>query len=143
MKDRRRNIGGRWENRIRYRGWETGERAKERGQPHRKYNNINLQHHHHHPCQSSQGLNHQPNSTHGGTHSFNRICSIGWPCLASMGRDTLGPLKSGNPSVGEFEGREAGVGRWEGEHPYRSSWERGWDRGVSKGRPGKGKTFEM
>jgi hypothetical protein len=33
-----------------------------------------------------------------------------------------------------------GVGRWVGGYPYR---DRGWDRGFLKGRPGKGKTFEM
>jgi hypothetical protein len=35
--------------------------------------------------QSSQGLNHQPKSTHGGTHGSSRICSRGWPYWASMG----------------------------------------------------------
>jgi hypothetical protein len=34
--------------------------------------------------QSSQGLNHQPKSTHGGTHGSSCICSRGWPCRSSM-----------------------------------------------------------
>jgi hypothetical protein len=33
---------------------------------------------------SSQGLNHQPKSTHGGTHGSSRISNRGWPCRASM-----------------------------------------------------------
>jgi hypothetical protein len=36
--------------------------------------------------QSSQGLNHQPKSAHGGTHGSSCICSRGWPYLASMWR---------------------------------------------------------
>jgi hypothetical protein len=51
--------------------------------------------------QSSQGLNHQPKSTHGGTHGPSCICSRGWPCWTSMGGGTLGPLKAGCPSVEE------------------------------------------
>jgi len=31
--------------------------------------------------QSSQGLKHQPDSTHGGTHGSSHICSRGWPYL--------------------------------------------------------------
>jgi hypothetical protein len=34
--------------------------------------------------QSCQGLNHQPRSTHGVTHSSSHICSRGCPCRASM-----------------------------------------------------------
>ena len=49
--------------------------------------------------QSSQGLNHQPKSTHGGTHGSSCICSKGWPCLASMGGEGLGPVKPQCPSV--------------------------------------------
>ena len=29
-------------------------------------------------------------------------------------------MKAGFPSVGEYQGREAGVGGWVGEHPHRS-----------------------
>ena len=50
---------------------------------------------------SSQGLNHLPKSTHGGTNGFSCICSKGWPCWASMGGEALGPVKSVCPSVGE------------------------------------------
>jgi len=34
--------------------------------------------------QSSQGLNHQPKSTHGGTQGSISICSRGWPYQESM-----------------------------------------------------------
>ena len=60
--------------------------------------------------QSSQGLNQQPKSTHGGTHSSSCICSRGWPCGTSMGGEYLGPVKARCPSVGECQDRESGVG---------------------------------
>jgi hypothetical protein len=44
--------------------------------------------------QSSQGLNHQPRSTHGGTQGSNHICSRGWPCLASVGEEAISPVKA-------------------------------------------------
>jgi hypothetical protein len=62
------------------------------------------------PPQSSQGLNHQPKSTHRGTHGSSHMCSRGWPCWASMGGEALGPVKAQCPSVGECQGGEAGVG---------------------------------
>jgi hypothetical protein len=58
-----------------------------------------------------------------------------------MAGEALGAVKARYPSVGEFEGREAGVGRWVEEIPHRS---RG--RGRGWGSPwvlGKGITFEM
>jgi hypothetical protein len=60
--------------------------------------------------QSSQGLNHQPKSTQGGTQGFSRICSREWPCWTSMGGEALGPVKALCPSIGECQDREAGVG---------------------------------
>jgi hypothetical protein len=66
-----------------------------------------------HP-QSSQGLSHQPKSTHGGTHDSSHICSRGWPCWPSMRGEALDPVKVQCSSIGEFEGREAGVGGWVG-----------------------------
>ena len=54
----------------------------------------------------------------------------------------LGRL-NGYSSVGEFEGREVGVGGWVGEHPHRS---RVGEHGIGsfRGRGlGKGITFEM
>jgi hypothetical protein len=69
--------------------------------------------------QSSQGLNHQPKSTHGKTHDSSCICSRGWPSRSSMGGETLGPVKALCPSIGECQDQEAGVGglvsrrRWE------------------------------
>jgi hypothetical protein len=59
---------------------------------------------------SSQAVNHQPRSTHGGTHGSSHICSKGWPCGASMGGQTLGPVKTECPSVGECQDGEARVG---------------------------------
>ena len=52
--------------------------------------------------QSSQGLNHQLKNTHGGSHGSSCICSRGLSYLASMGRETFGPVKSQLfPSAGE------------------------------------------
>ena len=53
-----------------------------------------------------------------------------------MGRETLGPVKALCPSVGECQGREAGVGGL-------VSRGNGRDRGFSEGKPRKGITFEM
>jgi hypothetical protein len=44
--------------------------------------------------QSSQGLNYQPNNTHGGIHGSRYICSRRWPYVASMGGEALGPVKA-------------------------------------------------
>jgi hypothetical protein len=44
------------------------------------------------------------------------------------------------PNVGECQDGKKGRGGWVGEHPHRG---RGWNRGFSKERPGRGKTFEM
>jgi hypothetical protein len=60
--------------------------------------------------QSSQRLNHQWKKTHGITHGSSYICSRGWPSQSSMGRGALGPVKVLCPSVGEYQGREVGVG---------------------------------
>jgi hypothetical protein len=76
-------------------------------QPHRKNDNINQ-------LDSSQGLNHQPKRTHGGAHCSRHIYSRGWPCWASIGGKTLGPMKAQCPSVGKCQGGEAGVGGWVG-----------------------------
>jgi len=81
--------------------------------------------------QSSQGLNHQPKSTHGGTHCFSYICSRGCHCLASI--EALGPVKAQYPSVGECQGSEVG-----GKHPHRRRRRR-----YGRGGTGKRKTFEM
>jgi hypothetical protein len=91
-------------------------------QLHRKNNNINPP-----DPQRSLGLNQK--TTHGGTHGSSCICSRGWTYLASMGGETLGPVKASCPSLGEFEGgdiRVGGcvgvwVGGWVGEHPHRTS----------------------
>ena len=37
-----------------------------------------------------------------------------------MGGEALGPVKAQCLSIGEFQGREAEVGSWVGEHPFRS-----------------------
>ena len=44
--------------------------------------------------QNSQGLNHQPKSTHGGTHGSSCISSRGWPSQLSMGGEALDPVKA-------------------------------------------------
>jgi hypothetical protein len=72
------------------------------------------------PLKSSHGLKNQPRSTHGGTHGSSYICSKGWPCWASMGREAIGLVKDQFPRVGEFEGSEVGVGGGVREHPHRS-----------------------
>ena len=66
----------------------------------------------HTPPQSSQGLNHGPKSTHGGTYGSSCICSRGWPCWASMREEALSLVKARCPNVGECQGREAGMGGW-------------------------------
>jgi hypothetical protein len=70
--------------------------------------------------QISQGLNHQPKHTRGGTHGSSCICSRRWHCLASM---VLGSVKAQCPSVGECQ----------------SGWERSRRRGKgsSGGETGK------
>jgi hypothetical protein len=80
----------------------------------------------------TQGLNHQPKSTHGGTHGSSCICSRGCPSWSSMGGEALGPVKALCPSVGESQGQKwKWVGSWAGE------------RERDKGKPEKGITFEM
>jgi hypothetical protein len=71
-----------------------------------------------------QGLNHQPKSTHGGTHGSRCICSRGWPSRSSMGREALGPEKALCSSVGECQGQEVGLGKL-------VSWGRG--KGIGGG----------
>ena len=60
--------------------------------------------------QSSQGLNLQAKSTHGGTHGSSCICSRGCPCQSSMGGEALVPVKALCPSIGEYQDQEAGMG---------------------------------
>jgi hypothetical protein len=43
------------------------------------------------PPRTPRELSHQQRSTHGSSC----ICSRGWPCHASMGREVLGPMKAG------------------------------------------------
>ena len=43
--------------------------------------------------QSSQVLNQQTESPHGGTHGSSYIYSRGWPYLASVGGEPLGPVE--------------------------------------------------
>jgi hypothetical protein len=62
---------------------------------------------------SSLELNYQPKKTHGGDHGFSCKCSRGWPSRSSIGGEALGPMKVLCPSIGECQGREEGVGRWE------------------------------
>jgi hypothetical protein len=78
-------------------------------QPHRK-NKINQPD----PCQNIQRLNHQPKSSLEETHGSSCICSRGWSCRASVGREDLSPVKAQCPSVGECQGGKLGVGGWLG-----------------------------
>jgi len=44
--------------------------------------------------QTSQGLKHQPKSTHGETHGSSPMCSRGGPCGSSMGGEAFDPVKA-------------------------------------------------
>jgi hypothetical protein len=60
--------------------------------------------------QCSQGVNHQPNSTHVATHGSPSMCSRGWPCWTSMGGEAFGPVRVQCPSLRECQDWEAQVG---------------------------------
>jgi hypothetical protein len=60
--------------------------------------------------QRSQGLNHQPIKTHGGTHGSSYICIRGWPSWSSMGGEAICPVKVLWPSIGECQGQKAELG---------------------------------
>jgi hypothetical protein len=64
--------------------------------------------------QSSQGLDHQPRSVQGVIHNYRYVCSRGWPCLTSVGREVLSPVEVGCPSVGGCWSSGAGEGEWVG-----------------------------
>jgi hypothetical protein len=91
-------------------------------------------------CLSSQGLNYQPKSMHGGTHGSSCICSRGWPCQISMGGEVLGPVKARCPSIGSVKAVRWVFG-W--RNTLTESEEGGNGTGVlQEGGPGKGITFE-
>jgi hypothetical protein len=81
--------------------------------------------------QSSQGVNHQPKSTHGGTHGSSHICSRRWACWISVEGNALGPEKDQCPSVGECRDREAGVGELVSSGRGDGIW--GFQRGNQEG----------
>jgi hypothetical protein len=58
-----------------------------------------------------------------------------------MGGEALGPVEVQCPSVGECEGREAGVGGWGNTLIEAGGRRMGW--GFLEGKPGKGITFKM
>jgi hypothetical protein len=60
--------------------------------------------------QSSQGLNHQTKSAHGGIHGSSCICCRGWLYQTSMIGKDLGPVKAPCLSVGECQDMKEGVG---------------------------------
>jgi hypothetical protein len=60
-----------------------------------------------------------------------------------MGGEAIGPVKAQCPSVGEYQDVEAGVGRWEEEHPHKSRRRADGIGGFLWGGLGKGLTFEM
>jgi hypothetical protein len=74
------------------------------------------------------GLDHQPKSTHGGTHGSSYVCDRGWPCWISMGGEAPGPVGVRCPTVGECQGREVGVSGWVGggAPSYRHGSRRRW-----------------
>jgi hypothetical protein len=86
--------------------------------------------------QSSQGLNHQPKFTHGGTCGSSCIYSRGWCSRLLMVGDSLGPVKALFPNVGEFQGQEC-VGWWAREGGERRGG------GVSRGKIRKWIIFEI
>jgi hypothetical protein len=64
--------------------------------------------------QSSQGLNHQPKSTHEGIHGSSRIYSRGWPSQSSMGREAFGLGEGSMPQCRGMSGPGSRSG-WVGE----------------------------
>jgi hypothetical protein len=89
--------------------------------------------------QSSQEL-HQPKSTHGGIHGSSCLCSRGWPSLASMEREVLGPEKAWCPSIEECQGKWGRSG-WVSERTPSEAG--GWGCGFAEGKLGRGITFKM
>jgi hypothetical protein len=59
-----------------------------------------------------------------------------------VGGEALGSESVRCPSVGECQGGKMEVGGWESTF-IEAGGRGGWDREFPKGRPGKGKTFEM
>ena len=55
-----------------------------------------------------------------------------------MKGEALGPMKARCPSVGECQGREAGVGGWVVEHPHRSREREDGIRGFQRGNQERG-----
>ena len=78
---------------------------------------------------------------YGGTHSIDRICGRGWPCWTSVGGEALGTEGVQCSSVGECQDGRMGVRGWGNTLIEVGGGEMGW--GFLKGRPGKGRTFEM
>jgi hypothetical protein len=64
---------------------------------------------------------------HGRIHGSRCVCSRGWPCWISMGREALGLVKAQCRSVGECQYRKGGENGWVEEHPHRS---RGKEDGI-------------
>jgi hypothetical protein len=60
--------------------------------------------------QSSEGLSHQPKSTHGGTHGYSCVFNRGWPCQTSVGGEAFGPVLVLCSSIGDCQGQEVGLG---------------------------------
>jgi hypothetical protein len=61
--------------------------------------------------QSSQGLDLQLKSIHGGTHGSGHICGRGWPCWIAVGGKALGPEGVRCPSIGECQDGKTRMGR--------------------------------
>jgi hypothetical protein len=67
----------------------------------------------------SRELDHQPKSTHGGTHGSGHICGRGWPCWTSLGGCAMLHCR-GMPEQEDRSG-------WTREHPHRG---RGMEDGL-------------
>jgi hypothetical protein len=93
------------------------------------------------PPWSSWGLDHQPKNTYGATYGGDHIYGRGWSCWILVGGEALGSEGVRCPSIGGCQGGKTEMGGW--GSTLRGSREGEWARGFLKGRPGKGKTFEM
>ena len=88
----------------------------------------------------SRELDHQPKSTHGGTHGSSCRCGRGWPFWISAGGEALGPGQVPCPSVGEGQGGNSSV-RSGGALIEAGGW--GWDMGFLVWSPEKRVAFEV
>jgi hypothetical protein len=63
-------------------------------------------------CEHPQEEQHYELTSTPRAHDSSWICSRGWPSWPSMGGEALGLAKIISPSIGEFQGQEAGEVGW-------------------------------